>query len=556
MSRCEGFPVSILLICSILFAIAQATHAMAQQLPDTATVEHKLPLESPPTPQSVTAATSSNEANCCQIALDWKTIPRVRSFPRTGNFSVPPTDPGYYSLLDQLRGTYLEGQPKYPYPRFSLMQPSFFDSNNFSYLDDPKNTEVDFFDCLKRMRFGDNWLFVTGGDFRYRFENHYNARLTETNNEFDLTRVRTYGDLWYRDDLRFYAEFIGAWSSPQNLPFLPTDRNDADFLNLFVDLKLADLNGKPAYIRVGRQELLFGSQRMISPLEWGNTRRTFQGVRGFRQTENWDIDLFWVQPVIPNPGILDSVDNNQNFAGVWATHRPQKGHAIDFYYLLRDITAAATVLGIPLGNTTRNTVGARYVGNVENFLFDFEGAMQLGSQSGRDVIAGMATVGAGYNFKEAPLCPTFWAYYDFASGGNPTSGTTHTFNQHFPFGHFYLGWVDQVGRQNIHDLNLHLYLYPTKWLTSWLQFHSFWLANKNDALYNAAGLPIRWDPTGRSGSHVGEELDLVFNFHLTKHLDVLAGYSYLWGGEFLRNTASPTNAVNTSFFFLQTTYRW
>lgn len=492
----------------------------------------------------------------CEAEFDWKKVPRVRPFPRIGNFSVPPTGPGYYSAMDQLRGEYLQGPPKYPYPRFGLIQPSFFDVDNFSYLDDPKNTEFDVFDCLKRVRCGDNWLFTTGGDIRSRYENHYNARLTKTNNDFDLNRVRVYGDLWYRDDIRLYAEFIGAWSTPQHLPFLPTDRNDADFLNLFIDLKIAELGGDPAYVRVGRQELLFGSQRLISPLEWANTRRTFQGVRGFRHTEKWDFDMFWVQPVIPNVGKLDSVDNNQNFAGVWATYRPKAGQAIDAYYLLRDNTNGVTQLGIPLGNFTRHTFGGRYVGNVNNFLFDVEAAMQLGSQNARDVVAGMGAVGAGYNFKDAPLDPTFWAYYDFASGGNPTAGTGHTFNQLFAFGHYYLGWVDQVGRQNIHDLNFHLYLYPTKWVTTWLQFHSFWLADNKDALYNAAGIPTRRDSTGRSGSHVGEELDVVLNFHLTKHLDVLTGYSYLWGGEFLRNTARPTNAVNTSFFFVQATYRW
>jgi hypothetical protein len=60
----------------------------------------------------------------------------------------------------------------------------------------------------------------------------------------------------------------------------------------------------------------------------------------------------------------------------------------------------------------------------------------------------------------------------------------------FAFGHYFMGWIDQVGRQNIHDLNFHLYLYPTKWV----QFHSFWLADPRNTLYNAAG-----NATRRSG---------------------------------------------------------
>ena len=163
-------------------------------------------------------------ADACVPDVDWKKIPRVRPFPRIGNWPVPPTGPGYYSALDQLRGDCLQGPPKYPYPRFGLIQPSFFDVDNFSYLDDPNNTEHDFFDPLKRVRLGDNWLFITGGDIRTRYEQHYNARLTETNNDYDLTRLRVYGDLWYRDDFRLYAEFLGAWSTPQNLPPLPIDQ--------------------------------------------------------------------------------------------------------------------------------------------------------------------------------------------------------------------------------------------------------------------------------------------------------------------------------------------
>ena len=74
--------------------------------------------------------------------------------PRTGYFVVPPTGPGYYSLLDRIRGNELDGPPKYPYPRTSAI----FQSNadiNWSYLKDPNNTEHDYADCLKFIPLGD-----------------------------------------------------------------------------------------------------------------------------------------------------------------------------------------------------------------------------------------------------------------------------------------------------------------------------------------------------------------------------------------------------------------
>ena len=97
-----------------------------------------------------------------------------------------------------------------------------------------------------------------------------------------------------------------------------------------------------------------------------------------------------------------------------------------------------------------------------------------------------------------------------------------TYHPLFPFGHYDTGWTDIVGRQNIHDLNAHLYLDPAPWCTVWIQYHHFQLAERGDALYNAGGVAIRRDATGASGSDVGDELDLVVNFHLTNYSDILS----------------------------------
>jgi hypothetical protein len=537
------------------FASAQAP-VVPLSNPDTAApTETTLVAGEVVAPVAPAAMPATNPCTACAGGFDWKKVPRVRAFPKPGNFSVPPVGPGYYSALDELRGNCQKAPPKHPYPRFGLIQPSFFDVDNFSYLDDPKNTEHDIFDPLKRIRIGDHWQFTTGGDVRSRYQTEYNSRLTERQNEYHLSRLRVYGDLWYEDIFRLYVEGIGAWSAGENLPPLAIDENYADFQNLFVDAKLFTLGDAPVYARVGRQELLFGSQRLVSPLDWGNTRRTFQGARVFRTTEKFDFDMFWAQPVVPNRDRLDSVDNNQNFAGAWATYRPTKTSSVDAYYLMLDNTNRTTQQGVVRAPFTRHTIGGRATGQKDAFLYDFEGAMQLGTQAGKDVVAGMATAGVGYTLKDAPWTPTAWLYYDYASGG--TGGNTvHTFNQLFPFGHYYMGWIDQVGRQNIHDINVHLFMYPRKWLTVWLQGHTFYLADKRDALYNAAGNAIRRDATGRAGSEVGQEVDAVLNFHLGKHTDVLVGYSHLWGGDFLQNTRGRNAAANAGQFFVQTSFRW
>ena len=159
--------------------------------------------------------------------------------------------------------------------------------------------------------------------------------------------------------------------------------------------------------------------------------------------------------------------------------------------------------------------------------------------------------------KDCTLSPTLWAYYDYASGdSDPNSGNANTFNDLYPFGHYYLGWADLVGRRNIHDANAHLFLYPTQWTTLWLQYHHFWLAQERDALYNAGGVPLRRDPTGQSGQNVGDEIDIVLNFHLTSYSDILFGYSRLFGGGFLEATSGPNAAVDSDLMFFMYQMKW
>lgn len=495
---------------------------------------------------------------CPHCALfDFKAVPPVRPVVRQGMFPIPPSGCGSYSLLSALRGTVTEGPPKFGYPGIGLMSTPFFDAD-WRYLDDPKTPPNGMLDEMKRIHLGDHWLASVGGSSWARSMNEYNSRLGQRDNSYLLTRNRAYLDLWYEDRFRVYTEGIIAYSSWQDLPRLSVDENKFDFLNLFVDVKAGEVNGTPVYVRGGRQELLFGSQRLVSNIEWSNTRRSFQGFSGLATGDKFDATIFWAQPVIPNSDRFDSVDNNVNFAGTWLTYKPKKGTTADFYYLMLDNTSNITQRGIVRAPETRHTVGSRFAGDADGeWLWDFEGAVQLGEVQNRDVLAGMATAGLGYHFKEVAWNPTVWAYYDYASGdGTPNTGNQSTFNPLFPFGHHYLGWTDLVGRQNIHDLNAHLYLYPAKWTTFWLQYHCFWLANRHDALYNPAGIAIHRDATGAAGTHVGNEVDTVVNFHLSPRTDILIGYSHLFGGEFLKATSGPTAASSASVFFVQCGMRW
>jgi hypothetical protein len=488
----------------------------------------------------------------------WAKVPDLPPVSRPGLFLLPPSGPGYYTAIDMFRGKCLEKAPPYPY------RVLFYD-NDFRYLDTTDGKPVDCLDQLKRMHCGCNWMLSIGGEERVQVKNEIDSRLTARDNDYQLLRSRIYGDLWYRDIFRVYVEYYDARSYNEDLPPLPIDINRNDLLNAFVDVKVGEADGHPIYLRVGRQEMLFGSQRLVSPLDWANTRRTFEGARLLWHNDKLDLNAFYTYPNNVSPSHYDAPNWNEQFAGAFASYRPDKNQTFDAYYFYLNYN-----LKEPIGLTNggrygrdENTFGGRYSGDYKregaagSFLWDFEGAYQFGDYTNRFLSSGIGTAGLGYAFMGLPMQPQFWAYYDYASGSPNLvgTGTFSTFDQLFPFGHYYFGYLDLVGRSNIKDWNFQATLYPAKWITLLTQYHIFRLAQARDALY---GTPPnfsieRFDPTGRAGTNVGQEIDFLLSLQLDRHNNLTLGFSKLFSGDFIKQTGPN---VNPELYYLQYTLRW
>ena len=179
-SRGQGTPVS---------ASTKASDAasFAGQPPDKAAPAAPT-LFPPSVPADGAAPAPAPDPDGCSACGDapsvWSKVPPPEPFPRLGGFFILPTGPGYYSLKDVLTDNCREKPPVYPCPPFGLDVYPFYD-NNFRYLDDPKNTQFDWLDPIKRIHLGDDWLLSIGGEERIRFNDEYDSRLSGKTNIFE-----------------------------------------------------------------------------------------------------------------------------------------------------------------------------------------------------------------------------------------------------------------------------------------------------------------------------------------------------------------------------------
>jgi len=417
-----------------------------------------------------------------------------------------------------------------------------------------------------------------GGELRWRWMDEVNRLrppfLVPERSVYDLVRWRNYLDLKHSDWIRLYVETIHADIYNYDLPVTGIDSNRWDLQNAFVDIKVLERDDKPVWLRVGRQELLFGTQRLVSPLDWANTRRNFQGLRLTSPGTDWDLDAWLTHPVNtatvgsgggvgPSAGVnrfdsqFDTVNRNVTFGGFYASYKAIKNHTIDAYLLWSYYDEAFVGGdGYPVGN--RFLPALRWAGTfpvsdgARSWLTDVEGGYQCGNDRSESVQAGFVAAGLGHQWKRLPWEPTLWMYYDYATGdGNPDDDVNNTFFQYYGLVHAYMGLIDNLARQNLSDVNWRLQLRPTPRLTLQVAQHFFQLANTNDRLYTVGGQPFP-APTNR-GSQIGSELDLLATWNVCPNVSLEMGYFQFFYGDYIE-TVSPRG--NAELLYLQTTLRY
>jgi hypothetical protein len=427
-------------------------------------------------------------------------------------------------------------------------KPLFYD-NNFAYINSPLYDQWFPGDRFKQMHFGDCWTVDLGGQFRLRYmdeTNHRGLGMTGLDDDFMLYRTRVFANAKYSDWLRAYAEYIDAESNNELFAPRAIEVNRSDMLNLFGDVRLNDGCCGELWFRGGRQELLYGSERLISPLDWANTRRTFDGGKFFWKGENWNVDVFYTQPVRVNPTHFDHPDHLQDFFGAWGTYKAIPNETIDLYAIQYNNDRG-------LNDFEFTTLGGRWLGSKpDGWLWEAEGGVQFGQNTdGSGHGAGFVTGGLGRKWDDHCWKPQLWCYYDWASGGN-VLGAGNGFNHLFPLGHKYLGYMDLFGRSNIQSPNVQFTCQPHERVKFLAWYYYLSLATTGDTPYTVVMTP--YNPGNAPASaDLGQELDLLVQCTINARMEIWFGYSHFWAGEYFQLTpgAFPGDG---DFFYTQ--FHW
>jgi len=384
-----------------------------------------------------------------------------------------------------------------------------------------------------------------------------------------------------------------------NVPYVLGSEGDDSFDLRQAYAEVGNLKEFPVSLKVGRQELIYGDERLIGAFDWNNFSRTFDAVKlHYENTEQ----KFWADAFAghvvnilgkgPNGNysfVFNDSDWNDTFVGLYAGMTRLPFQTAEAYFLYRNKTDNDPLYVNDNGNTARPydikqeiyTIGLRLKstpGQLHGFDYELEGAYQWGRDGGRLTNSFPNSAGvmlshaawalesrAGYTWNECPWKPRLGVEFDVAAGDkNPADHSDQSFLNLFPTNHKFYGYMDLFAWKNVYDPSVSLKVTPyqdktASWKNLWAQldFHSFWLYTNEDGWYRANAVtavrPINAAATS-AGTYCGSEIDLTVGCAPMKWVKLLAGYSHFWTGTYLRDTQTATaGADGADFGYVQTT---
>ncbi len=248
-------------------------------------------------------------------------------------------------------------------------------------------------------------------------------------NGFTSMRVRAALEARLEGNVRVFVQFQDVRLFGEESSTLSDYRADNfDLHQGFVEL--TDVPSLGGALRVGRQELALGEQRLVGAVNWAQQGRSFDGFRYTAPSMGgMKVDLFAMKL---REETSATQDWESSLAGAYGTLPTGEAGSLDVYGLLTTDSRE--------DHSGEITFGGLWKGGAGPFDLRLEGSLQTGQRNGIDVSAYMVGARAGSQIHES-VTATLW--YDYLSGDDdPGDDEIGVFNTLFATNHGFYGFAD------------------------------------------------------------------------------------------------------------------
>ncbi|MEO6003264.1 MAG: alginate export family protein [Opitutus sp.] len=349
----------------------------------------------------------------------------------------------------------------------------------------------------------------------------------------------------------------------------------------------------PVSLKLGRQELVYGDQRLVGPLRWNNNARTFDAVKVRWQNALFGVDAFTGGVVYNDHNNLNKANSQDVFSGLYFNFPTAlKREMLEAYVLNRTVSR-----GITTDNWSGVSAPFRFPAPQDLYTWGvrlrskplaydaWDYGIELMHQTGdRTAVFPATTVAAaasaprlsqdawaavvqgGYTWTENAWQPRLGLLYSYASGDkNAADGSSETFQNLFATTHLHYGYMDLNSLQNLHDLRIVYAVKPRANISLAVEAHLQKLDRTSDFWYNVAGVPRNFTGaavgSGRGyrinpsySSKLGTEVDLIGGWTFKPYAQLEIGVSHYFRGDYIKESLAALGSKDASYVYTQLTF--
>lgn len=427
--------------------------------------------------------------------------------------------------------------------------------NNLRYNDDFTHLKIDTlktgFNTLKHIVLSEKSNISFGGEIREQYQYFDNINFGDIPPTNKMVSV---GQLWHRIMLhsnlelgsktRVFVQLNSTFRFFNPDPIAPEiDENQLNLHQAFIDYNFTNSWS----VRLGRQEMGYGSNRVITFREGPNTRLAFDAAIVKYHTEKRRIDLLAITPVISKQYAFDDQSFKDFVYGVYATEYVIENKLLFDYYIL-NFKSDRRRYNFIAGNENRQSFGLRVFSQNAKFNYELESSYQLGKFNDLDIRAYNISSDINYKVHGSSQC-VLGVVFNYISGDEDRNDNKlNTFNQFFAKPSF--GLAAPIGSSNIVNLNPYLRIAPIKKLSIYAGFYLMKRESTQDGTYTPGSGQVRPNPMQNFTSTnrmIGTQYAIETGYQYNEHLFFAIDSAYFVAGDYVKDTGNGKNITYLAF---------
>jgi len=386
-----------------------------------------------------------------------------------------------------------------------------------------------------------------GGEARFQYFYLNNEDWGDTDQDKDgytLSRYLFHMDFHVGKRFRLFSQLQSSMVNSR-MAASPVEENPLEMHQAFVDFNPVISERENLTVRIGRQELSYGSQRLVSVREAPNNRQAFDAARAIYILGSTKTEVFYGHYVQAGKGIFDDKFMGEN-TRLWGAYFTQSRLPFiknaDLYYF--GLSKRNAKFNDGAGKEIRHSLGTRIFSAENDWKYDAEALYQFGYIGGKNISAWTASVNTSYRFSATPLKPEIGLKAELISGDlHKEDRSVETFNPLFPKG-AYFGLAALIGPSNLMDLHPSASFELSPKLSFDVDFDVFWRYSKNDGIYAVNMTMIYPDGDSRE-KHIGDQLTGTLYYTPNKFLNLRWELTWFRAGNYLKEVGSGKDILYT-----------